>query len=145
MSSDEQTIIQRIAMKAVIANAEGKVLIVRIADAPKAGTNAGKYSLPGGKLKPGEVWDEGLIREVKEETGLVVEVVKPLQVGEWRPVVQGKQLQIIGVFFDCRTDNFEVTLSEENDSYERVDVSTLNSFDVLEPDRTVAANYLNSL
>lgn len=142
---NEKAVIQRIAMKAVIADAEGKVLIIRIADTPKAGPNASKYSLPGGKLKPGEAWDEGLVREVREETGLTVEIIKPLQVGEWRPVVQGKQLQIIGVFFACTADNFEVTLSEENDSYEWVDVNTLNNFDTLEPDKTVAANYLNSL
>jgi 8-oxo-dGTP diphosphatase len=144
MSTTNNTITQRIAMKAVIANSEGKVLVVRIADTPKAGPNAGKYGLTGGKLKAGEKWDDGLIRETKEETGLVVEVLKPLHVGEWRPIVQSVQLQIVGVFLECSAKKFEVTLSAENDDYQWVDVALLKSLDVLEPDRTVVLSYLNT-
>lgn len=135
-------IVQRIAMKAVIANDDGKVLIMRIADTPKAGPNAGHYGLPGGKLKPGEEWDVGLIREIREETGLDITVGKPLRVGEWRPLVQGEQLQIVGVFFQCATNNFEVKLSEENDDYAWVSSQELARLPVLEPDRSVAAEYL---
>jgi ADP-ribose pyrophosphatase YjhB (NUDIX family) len=140
-----QEFTQRIAMKAVVQNQSGEVLIVRIADTPKAGPNAGKYGLPGGKLKAGEVWDEGLRREVKEETGLDVTILKPLHVGEWRPVVQGVNLQIVGVFFACAAKDFTVTLSEENDAYEWVSLASFEQFEILEPDRTAALNYLKSL
>ncbi len=36
------------------------------------------YSLPGGGIEKGETIKEGLIREMKEETGCVVEIVKEL-------------------------------------------------------------------
>lgn len=142
MFKEESGVTQRIAMKAVIANSHNRVLVVRIADTPKAGPNAGKYGLPGGKLKAGEQWDKGLIREINEETGLLVKILKPLHVGEWRPLVQGTQLQIVGVFFECTSSNFEVTLSSENDHYEWVDIESIKALKVLEPDRTVVLNYL---
>lgn len=36
------------------------------------------WSLPGGKLERGETIEQGLIREMKEETGLEVEIVRML-------------------------------------------------------------------
>jgi len=142
MSANTAEVTQRIAMKAVIANANGEVLLLRVADTDKAGGNAGKYGAPGGKLKPGEAWEEGLKREVKEETGLDIVVGRPLQVGEWRPVVQGRQLQIVAVFFACTSSTTEVKLSEENDAYAWVDLDSLGQIVRLEPDCTVVQNYL---
>ena len=36
------------------------------------------WSLPGGKLEQGETIEQGIIREVKEETGLDVEIIRLL-------------------------------------------------------------------
>lgn len=38
------------------------------------------WSLPGGRLERGETLEQGLIREMKEETGLDVEIIKLLYV-----------------------------------------------------------------
>ncbi len=43
------------------------------------GFGTGKYNAPGGKVKPGETPSECAIREVQEETGLLVE--DPLEYG----------------------------------------------------------------
>ena len=43
------------------------------------------YNLPGGGAEPGETLRETVIREVKEETGLDVEVDELLFVGEYEP------------------------------------------------------------
>jgi phosphinothricin acetyltransferase len=45
-------------------------------------TSPRRWSLPGGKLEPGETLDECLRREVREETGLEVAVGRMLYVGE---------------------------------------------------------------
>jgi 8-oxo-dGTP diphosphatase len=50
---------------------DGKVLIVRRARAPAAGL----YTLPGGGVELGETLVEAVVREVREETALVVEPV----------------------------------------------------------------------
>jgi mutator protein MutT len=54
----------------------GKVLLVRRANEPLAGF----WSLPGGAIELGEKSQEALLREVKEETGLDVEVVRVAEI-----------------------------------------------------------------
>ena len=50
---------------------DGKVLMIKRATNP----DAGKYALPGGYLDKGESAEVAVTREVREETGLEVEVV----------------------------------------------------------------------
>ena len=54
---------------------EGRVLLVRRGTEPLRG----QWSLPGGLLELGEALTDGVVREVREETGLVV---KPLELIE---------------------------------------------------------------
>ena len=70
---------------------------------------------------PGERFDECLIREIKEETGLDVKVGQPFFVGEWRPVVKGEPWQVIGIFFECFADSDAVVLSEDHNEYKWID------------------------
>jgi len=87
-----------IATKALIAY-EGKILLLRESGVYQEGTNAGRFDVPGGRLKLGERFDEALRREVFEETGLEIEIGRPIAVNEWRPVVRGEQWQIVGIFY----------------------------------------------
>jgi 8-oxo-dGTP diphosphatase len=50
--------------------ADGKVLIVKRAHDPRKG----EWSLPGGRVELGETLVDALRREIKEETGLEIEV-----------------------------------------------------------------------
>ena len=63
---------------AVIFNNE-KVLLVKRGKEP----GYGKWSIPGGAVELGETLKEGLLREVKEETGLQVEIGGMVEVLEW--------------------------------------------------------------
>ncbi|MDB5177919.1 MAG: hypothetical protein JWO61_302 [Candidatus Saccharibacteria bacterium] len=57
--------------KAVIINSQGKVLLLR-----RSGTHprlAFDADLPGGDIEKGETFETGLVREIKEETGLDVD------------------------------------------------------------------------
>ena len=53
----------------------GKILLVKQKVNEKR-----NWSLPGGKLERGETLEEGIIREMKEETGLDVEILKLLYI-----------------------------------------------------------------
>ncbi len=104
------------ATKAFI-NYKGKVLIVREASKYSDGTNIGRYDAVGGRIEPGQKFDESLLREIKEETGLSVKLGRPFYVGEWRPQVRGEQWQIVGTFFECFAKTDKVKLGEDHDDY----------------------------
>lgn len=112
-----EQIIQRVAFKAVIVNDDNQVLMLREASTYEEGTNTGKYHFPGGRLEPGEKWEDGLRREVLEETGIAqIEIGKPIFVGEWHPVIKGVQNQIIALFIVCKVSGKpEIKLSDEHD------------------------------
>ena len=119
------------AMKAIV-EFDDKILLLREADTYEEGTNTGKYHLPGGRVNPGEHFLDGLKREVKEETGLDVEVVRPVHVDEWRPVIKGTPHQIVGTFFHVRATSNEVTLSEEHDKAVWVSIDDYKQYKPLE-------------
>ncbi|WP_433800262.1 NUDIX domain-containing protein [Actinomycetospora sp. CA-084318] len=58
------------AAGAVVHDAAGRLLLVRRGRAPQAG----RWTLPGGRVEPGESPAEAAAREVAEETGIVVTV-----------------------------------------------------------------------
>jgi 8-oxo-dGTP diphosphatase len=54
---------------AVIKDDQGRLLLIKRGHAP----GAGLWSLPGGRIEPGETDAEALVREMREETGLVID------------------------------------------------------------------------
>jgi ADP-ribose pyrophosphatase YjhB (NUDIX family) len=59
-----------IAAVGAIAVRDGALLLIRRGHAP----SRGRWSLPGGRVEPGETAREALVREMAEETGLTVKV-----------------------------------------------------------------------
>jgi 8-oxo-dGTP diphosphatase len=55
---------------AVIRDDEGRLLLIKRGHEP----GAGLWSLPGGRIEPGETGTQALVREMREETGLTVKV-----------------------------------------------------------------------
>lgn len=115
------------ACKAVIVN-DGKVLILRESSKYDDGTNVGRFDFPGGRVKPGEHFKEGLVREIREETGLDVEVKHPIAVNEWRPEIRGEKWQIIATFFLCKASSSQVKLSQDHDHFEWIDPKAYKEF-----------------
>jgi len=69
-----EALIFRPAVYALIVEG-GRVLLLRM-------RANGKYHLPGGGIEPGEHIEESLVREVREETGLDVQITAFLQFKE---------------------------------------------------------------
>ncbi len=63
-----------LAASVVVRDADGRVLLVRRANPPEQGC----WSVPGGRVEPGETLAEAARREAREETGLEVHVGREL-------------------------------------------------------------------
>lgn len=57
----------------IVFDADRRILLIRRGRPP----GAGLWSVPGGKCRPGEPPAAACVREVLEETGLTVQVVRP--------------------------------------------------------------------
>lgn len=121
---------QFLAAKAILRNPEGKFLILREASYEE-GTNTGKWDVPGGRLKIGETMIDGLQREVMEECGLAVRVVRLLDAKETFNIIKGEKVHIVRLYYLCEADNSEVVLSEEHDLHEWIGDGEVSSREVL--------------
>lgn len=95
----------------LITNEEGKILMV---NNPRRG-----WEFPGGQVEVGETLTEGLIREVKEETGINIEIISLVAVNS--SVSMGIQYDgvsplptIVTIDFIGRALSGEPTISEES-------------------------------
>jgi len=84
----------------------------------------GLLDLPGGNLERGEGVCQGLVREVSEETGLVVG--RPHPINQWSlPTCKGT---LNGMTFCCDYKQGRVVLSPEHKEYFWQDLKNINHF-----------------
>ncbi len=129
------------ATKAFISH-KGKILILQESSEYRDGTNINKYDVAGGRVKPGQRFDQSLLREIKEETRLLVEIGKPFYVGEWRPLVKGEQWQIVGIFFECFSDSDKVKLSKDHQDYKWINPKDYSKYNLIDNLKPAFENYL---
>ena len=135
--------IQKVAVKAIIADARHRVLILRKSQNDVRHANkSGRYNLPGGKIEPGEALDKALIREVQEETGLTLKTVSPpFFAGEWYPETP-EPLQVIGIFYSCQEWQGAVVLDDEHDQAVWINESEIKNYSFLPPeDKAIEAYF----
>jgi 8-oxo-dGTP diphosphatase len=101
----------QLAVSAVIFR-DGKVLLVRRARSPAKGI----YSLPGGRVEFGESLHTALHREVREETGLDIEIIALAGWREVLPAAGGGGHYVI-MSFAARWAAGEPVLNEEHDDF----------------------------
>ena len=90
----------------VLLNPQNEILILR--------TPAGMWQLPGGRLNNDEHWEEGLRREVREETEIDdLSIDSVIRVNNW--IFEG--VPQYGVYFRCRTKMERIVLSREHTDF----------------------------
>lgn len=90
---------------------DGKILLVRRAREPAKGV----YTFPGGRVEFGESLTEALAREVREETGLIIEIVGLIGYREALPPRTGGHGHFVVLPFAARWVANEVALNDELD------------------------------
>ncbi|MCK4891388.1 MAG: NUDIX domain-containing protein [Candidatus Pacebacteria bacterium] len=76
----------------IIVNGDGKILILK-----RKGNHAPYYSIPGGRLESGETFEEGAIREIKEETSLDIKNPKVISVTNNLETYKNEKLHFISI------------------------------------------------
>lgn len=100
-----------LTMRGIIKNDNDEILILR--RHPKSRTNPHKWELPGGKVDPGEFFDDALIREIKEETSL------DGKIGDFCEAVQDDYVhkRTVQIIMYLKELKGEVKISDEHDDW----------------------------
>ena len=101
----------RPSVSAVVRDGRGRILLGRRAD-------SGEWGLPGGNVEIGESVAEAIRREVREETGLEVDVVRLVGVYSdpaWQVVryPDGRVVHYVTSLFECRAGGGALATSAE--------------------------------
>ncbi len=88
-----------IGVGAVIEDKAGRILLVKHIP-ERGGFWQGKWICPGGELELGETIEEGIKREVREETQLEIELVSPLPPFD-RIVRVNDRVSLHVIYIDC--------------------------------------------
>lgn len=119
-----------IAPKAVIINPKGKILILRRSKKEMDGSHPSvktRWDLPGGTIRFREKTIEGLLREIREETGLSkIRVIKPYSVFD--SIRENFHITIIN--YVCTTKNSNIKLSHEHSDYRWASIDELSKLNV---------------
>jgi mutator protein MutT len=108
----------------IITDGKGRILVARRAKEPAMGT----LDLPGGFCDSYETAEEGVAREILEETGLKVTGTRYLFSIPNLYVYSGMELHTMDLFFLCEVeDNSHLTADDDVDNLQWIEIEKLDS------------------
>ena len=134
---------QRVIVCPIIEN-NGEVLLCKMAD--DRGVFPGQWALSGGGMEPGEQMEEALLREIREELGVELQIItiKPWTFADdvrVKTYADGskEEIYMIYLLFDCVSANRHVTFNEEFQEIAWVNPESLKQLDLNEATRITFA------
>ncbi|MDO8593006.1 MAG: NUDIX domain-containing protein [bacterium] len=128
----------KLAAKGIIRRGDGKILIVK--RSAEDDHQPGMWETAGGAVEKGASPQAALTREIREETGLEVEVGEPFNVFTFAKANGDKK---IGITFICDYLSGEVKLSEEHSDWRWIDPFDFKKFDSIQPLYNEISGYAN--
>ncbi len=122
----KKDLIEKIAVGAIIVKSEKILLLER----PKNDFMGGIFELPSGNLEKGEYLSEGLIREVKEETGLDIKTI--VRYVDSFDYLSGSGKKVRQFNFLVELKKCEPVVLTEHDSFIWVEPENINKFNITE-------------
>lgn len=113
-----------LSVRVMLEDDNGLVLIVKRSDT--SDWNPCKWEFPGGKLDPGESFDDALRREVREETGLTVKITALVGAVE----DDCKNFRIVHLLMKGQVVDGTIAMSHEHTDYKWVSKADLASQNV---------------
>ena len=113
-----------LTVRGIIKNGSGEILIVK--RHPKSKTDPEMWELPGGKVERGEFFADALVREIKEETNLDVEI------GDFCEAVQNdyshkRTVQLMMYLINVKG---EVKISEEHTEFMWASIEKIKTLEI---------------
>jgi 8-oxo-dGTP diphosphatase len=124
-----------LSAKVLIHDDNGRCLLLKRSMSSRG--NPGKWDMPGGKVDAGEGLEEGLLREVAEETGLTISLLHVLGAAESETPAK----KVAYLIMEGRVESGQVRLSSEHDDYSWVDRQDLAGVDMAEQFRPLLKAY----
>ena len=126
-----------VGVGAVVLMDDGRVVLVKRGHEPMAG----HWSLPGGVLEVGETLEAGVAREIREETGLVVDVGPLVELFDRILLDDGGAVQYHFVLADylCRPRQGRLEAGTDVDDVVLADPDALDAYRLTEKARDVIA------
>ncbi len=119
----------------LLLNPADELLMLRRAMNP----SKGKLGLPGGFLDPGETAEEGLQREIREETGLEIPHLTYATSQPNRYLYEDVEYLLLDLFYWARVDSFDDARAlDEVDSLEPVPLMDIDMDEVAFPSMVAA-------
>jgi 8-oxo-dGTP diphosphatase len=113
-----------LSAKVIIHDEKGRCLLLKRSMSSKG--NPGKWDLPGGKVDSGESFDEALLREVAEETGLTISLKRVVGATE----SESPTRRVVYLIMEGLLESGQVRISAEHDEYAWVDCRELKTMDL---------------
>lgn len=112
------------AVKAVI-ELNGKILLLQRSKDLRGEDN---WDLPGGLIENGQTEHGALLREVTEELGIEIEILKPFGTWSFTRLKDSKHVTVQNYLCRVKQHDFHMQLSEEHSSYAWIEPKDITNY-----------------
>ena len=112
----------RVAVGAYIFDDKGRMLLLHRRNPPRI------YAPPGGRLEPDENPNDGILREVYEESGISIKLLGPAFI--WFGQIVADTPPFVGIDYIAKAFTTDVVLSDEHDDFLWADKIKISSGEI---------------